>query len=56
MNNGAISVRNCRIHVGEGITGEHVCLHDCDPWLHIEYAGRMLRRVRWDELRRDRSI
>jgi len=56
MNNGAISVRNCRIHVGEGITGEHVQLHDCDPWLHIEYAGHMFRRVRWDELRRDRSI
>ena len=56
MNNGAISVRNCRIHVGEGITGEHVRLHDSDPWLDIEYAGRMFRRVRWDELRRDRSI
>jgi len=56
INNGAISVRNCRIHVGEGITGEHVRLHDCDPWLHIEYAGHMFRQVRWDELRRDRSI
>lgn len=56
MNNGAISVRNCRIHVGEGITGEYVRVRDCDPWLHIEYAGHMFRRVRWDELRRDRSI
>lgn len=56
MNNGAISVRSCRIHVGEGITGEHVQLHDCDPALHIEYAGQIVRRLRWDELRRDRSV
>jgi transposase InsO family protein len=56
MNNGAISVRNCRVHIGEGIAGEYVRLHDCDPWLQIEYAGHITRRVRWDELRRDRWI
>jgi len=56
MNNGAISVRSCRIDIGEGITGHYVRLHDQHPWLEIEYAGHTVRRLRWDELRPDRWI
>ena len=56
MHNGAISVRNCRIHIGEGIAGERVRLHDCGDQLDVEYAGQMIREVRWDDLRLERWI
>jgi len=50
---GCICVRNCQIRVGEGIAGEHVCLHEQAEVLEIEYAHHIVRSVAWDDLRSD---
>ena len=49
---GCLQVRGCRLHIGEGIAGQRVRLHDRDPLLAVEYAGHILRQIRWDELRK----
>jgi transposase InsO family protein len=48
--NGAISVRGCRINVGDGLRGEWVQLRETDETLVIEYAGFVARRVAWTQL------
>jgi transposase InsO family protein len=51
--NGAIHIRGCRVHVGEGIAGEHVQLTDTGAAFGIQYAGHTIREVPWDDLHRD---
>ena len=50
---GCITVRNCKIRIGEGICGEYVCLHEQDKVLEIEYANHIVRSIAWDDLRSD---
>jgi len=49
--NGDISVRGCRIHVGDGLGGEWVQLCETAELLIIEYAGFVARQVPWSQVR-----
>jgi transposase InsO family protein len=54
--NGAIKVRGCRLHVGEGLAGEQVQLEDRGEGLRLQHAGHSVREVLWDQLRRDQWV
>ena len=48
---GYISVRGCRVRVGEGLAGEKVQLLDEDDNLVIKYGRFAVRTIGWKELR-----
>lgn len=48
---GCVSIRGCRVRVGEGLAGEKVQLLDEDGDLLIKYGRFVVRRLRWDDLR-----
>lgn len=47
---GTISLRNCRVRVGEGLAGQQVQLLDQDPELVICYGQFEVRRLLWQDL------
>lgn len=48
---GYISVRGCRVRVGEGLAGERVQLLEHETELVIQYSQFRVRQVPWDELK-----
>ena len=51
--NGSIQLRGCRVHIGEGIAGEYVRIVDRDHEFDVLYGERVIRTLRWDQLRPD---
>lgn len=47
---GYVSIRNCRVRVGEGLNGEQVQLLDEGHDLVLKYGRFTVRRVAWDEM------
>ena len=49
---GYVSVRGCRLHVGEGLVGEHVEVCDEGDHFSLRYASYVIRALPWDSLRK----
>ena len=49
---GYVSVRGCRLHVGEGLAGEHVEVRDAGEHFSLRYAAFQIRALPWDRLRK----
>lgn len=49
---GYVSVRGCRLHVGEGLAGEHVEVRDEGDHFSLRYAAFQIRVLPWDRLRK----
>lgn len=52
--NGAIRLRACRVHIGEGLAGEKVEIVDLGAVFEVRYAGHLIRTTEWDQLQPDR--
>ena len=48
---GCISYRNCRIHVGMGLSGEHVRIDESDGRVQILYSWKRIRDISLDSLK-----
>jgi transposase InsO family protein len=53
---GYVSLRGCRVYLGEGLAGEQVQLADQGDRFSLSYLAHRLRELRWDDLRRDQWL
>jgi transposase InsO family protein len=54
--NGAIKLRGGRVHIGEGLAGEHVQIVDRDDEFDVLYGTCVIRTLRWDQLTPDHYV